>query len=114
VEAEVNRLTSLRARDMQIHGTPGPEGSVAKLAFAELNQRTYTECVSLMGAGGMLHDNGYEMSRPDTAALTTGSVRYLFLRSRANSIEGGTSEVLRNVLAERVLGLPREPSGATR
>jgi alkylation response protein AidB-like acyl-CoA dehydrogenase len=106
VEAEVQRLTNLRATVNRARGTPGPEGSTAKLAYAELNQRIYDLCIDLMGPEGMLYPS-YEMRRPDTV----GQDRYtnpsrMFLRARANSIEGGTSEIMRNILGERVLGLP--------
>ncbi len=109
VEAEVLRLTQLRASEMRKRGTPGPEGSVSKLAWAELNQRITNFCVNLMGPEGALFPSGYEMRRPEEVSLTAGDPRHLFLRTRANSIEGGTSEVLRNILAERVLGLPGDP-----
>jgi alkylation response protein AidB-like acyl-CoA dehydrogenase len=109
VEAEVLRLTQLRASEMRKRGTPGPEGSVSKLAWAELNQRITNFCVNLMGPDGALFPSGYEMCRPEAVSLTAGDPRHLFLRTRANSIEGGTSEVLRNILAERVLGLPGDP-----
>ncbi len=105
VEAEVTRLTNLRAGQLRRRGTPGPEGSVAKLAFAELNQRIYAFCMNLMGADAMLYGD-YTLRRPEEVSLVAGDPRHLFLRSRANSIEGGTSEVLRNILGERVLGLP--------
>jgi alkylation response protein AidB-like acyl-CoA dehydrogenase len=105
VEAEVTRLTNLRAAQLRRKGTPGPEGSVTKLAFAELNQRIYAFCVHLMGPDGMLYGD-YTMRRPEEVSLTAGDPRHQFLRARANSIEGGTSEVLRNILGERVLGLP--------
>jgi alkylation response protein AidB-like acyl-CoA dehydrogenase len=108
VAAEVTRLTRMRASELRRKGAPGPEGSVAKLAFAELNQDIYDFCVDLMGPDGMLYGS-YEMRRPEEVSLTAGDPRHLFLRSRANSIEGGTSEVLRNILGERVLGLPGEP-----
>ena len=85
-------------------GMPGPEGSTGKLAFAEPNKRIYEFCVDLMGADGMLYGS-YEMVRPETA-MDSDTVQKAFLRSRANSIEGGTSEVMRNILGERVLGLP--------
>jgi alkylation response protein AidB-like acyl-CoA dehydrogenase len=105
VEAEVHRLTNLRAAANTAQGTPGPEGSTAKLAFAELNQAIYEFCVDLSGPEGMLYDS-YQMRRPVGAGAIDGGVTRLFLRSRANSIEGGTSEILRNILGERVLGLP--------
>jgi alkylation response protein AidB-like acyl-CoA dehydrogenase len=103
-EAEVNRLTNIRASQMRAVGTPGPEGSTAKLAFAEMNKRVYEFCLTLMGPEGMLYGS-YEMIRPETA-MGADSLQKAFLRARANSIEGGTSEVMRNILGERVLGLP--------
>ena len=103
-EAEVNRLTNIRASQNRQVGVPGPEGSTGKLAFAELNKRVYEFCVSLMGPEGMLYGS-YEMIRPETA-MGSDTLQKAFLRSRANSIEGGTSEIMRNILGERVLGLP--------
>ena len=108
-EAEVLRLTNLRATQNRKAGVAGPEGSVSKLAFAEVNKRIYELAVNLLGPEGMLIDT-YEFVRPEAAQLTGGGdPRKMFLRSRANSIEGGTSEILRNILGERVLGLPGEP-----
>jgi len=104
IEAEVNRLTNIRASQNRQKGTPGPEGSTSKLAYAELNKRIYELCIALMGAQGMLYES-YEMVRPEVA-MGAGSVQKAFLRSRANSIEGGTSEIMKNILGERVLGLP--------
>src|SRR4051812_16626846 len=104
IEAEVNRLTNLRASQNRQKGTPGPEGSTGKLAFAELNKKVYEFCMNLLGPEGMLYSS-YEMIRPEMA-MGSDSVHKAFLRSRANSIEGGTSEVMRNILGERVLGLP--------
>ena len=103
-QAEVNRLTNLRAAQLRSAGTPGPEGSVAKLAMAELNKAIYSLAMDLMGPGGMLYGS-YEFIRP-SHALFTDDMHKNFLRARANSIEGGTSEVLRNIIGERVLGLP--------
>ena len=108
VAAEVNRLTNIRAGQMRRTGTPGPEGSVAKLTFAELNQAISELCVDLMGAEGQLYSD-YDQPRREAVGFWSGDPRYFFLRARANSIEGGTSEVLRNILGERVLGLPGEP-----
>src|SRR6202453_2917833 len=109
VRNEVARLTNWRASDLRQAGTPGPEGSVAKLAFAEENQRTSELCVDLMGAEGMLYGSQYPLIRPSESAMTSGDMRKAFLRMRANSIEGGTSEVMRNIIGERVLGLAGEP-----
>jgi alkylation response protein AidB-like acyl-CoA dehydrogenase len=104
IEAEVNRLTNLRAQANRKIGTPGPEGSVGKLAFAEANKAIYEFCLELMGPRGMLYGS-YAMTRPDHA-MFSDSTQKSFLRARANSIEGGTSEIMRNILGERVLGLP--------
>jgi alkylation response protein AidB-like acyl-CoA dehydrogenase len=109
VRSEVTRLTNMRAAALRRKGTPGPEGSVAKLSFAELNQKITELCMGMMGPEGTLYPAGYEMVRPEEAALYSGDVHRFFLRARANTIEGGTSEVMRNILAERVLGLPGEP-----
>jgi alkylation response protein AidB-like acyl-CoA dehydrogenase len=74
-------------------GMPGPEGSLMKLFWSELNQRMQETAVDLEGMYGQLKDNG--------------PWQYGFLRSKGNTIEAGSSEVLRNIIAERVLGLPR-------
>jgi len=108
IAAETARLTNLRAA-AQRTGVPGPEGSVAKLQMAELNQAIFELCLHFLGADATLVST-YEMTRPEVAATKGGSdLVKSFLRSRANSIEGGTSEILRNVLGERVLRLPPEP-----
>jgi alkylation response protein AidB-like acyl-CoA dehydrogenase len=111
IRHEVARLTNLRAIAGRQTGTPGPEGSVAKLAFAEENKRTYDLCVDLLGADGMGYGSDFPLVRPTSVGLGAAAtdVRKAFLRARANSIEGGTSEVMRNILGERVLGLPGEP-----
>jgi alkylation response protein AidB-like acyl-CoA dehydrogenase len=106
--AEVLRLTNQRARQGARTGTPGPEGSVGKLLSALLNQDIATAALDLLGPRGMLHEEGYPMARVD-AASANGSTSSKFLRARANTIEGGTSEIMRNILGERILGLPTEP-----
>jgi alkylation response protein AidB-like acyl-CoA dehydrogenase len=105
IESEAHRMTSMRAAANSVNGTPGPEGSTGKLHYAELNQRIYELCLRIQGSEGMLYD-GYAMRRPESAGGLGGIPQRMFLRSRANSIEGGTSEVMRNILGERVLGLP--------
>ncbi|BBZ78578.1 hypothetical protein MANY_39150 [Mycolicibacterium anyangense] len=105
--AEAARLTNIRASAQGVD--PGPEGSIAKLQMAELHKAIYELCVDLSGPEGLLVE-GYAETAPTEAAVHGGSdVRMAYLRSLANSIEGGTSEVLRNILGERVLGLPPEP-----
>ncbi len=106
--AEAARLTNARAAS-QAGRQPGPEGSIAKLQMAELNKAIYELCVDLSGDAGLLID-GYTETAPDFAAVHGGAdVRKAYLRSLANPIEGGTSEILRTILGERVLGLPPEP-----
>ncbi len=105
IRAELLRLTNIRASQARKMGDPGPEGSIAKLAMAELHKDVYSFAVSLQGAEGMLFPGGYAKIRPERA-MNLSSPQRAFLRSRANSIEGGTSEVMRNILGERVLGLP--------
>jgi alkylation response protein AidB-like acyl-CoA dehydrogenase len=102
--AEVLRLTNIRANQMRKMGDPGPEGSIGKMASADLNKEIYALVMNLMGADGMLYGS-YEMIRPETA-MGSDTLQKAFLRSRANSIEGGTTEVMKNILGERVLGLP--------
>jgi alkylation response protein AidB-like acyl-CoA dehydrogenase len=106
VRMEALNMTNARAAAIRKAGTPGPEGSVAKLAFAEENKRVYDLCMDLLGNDAMLFPAGYPMVRPDLVGLGSPDVHKMFLRVRANSIEGGTSEVMRNILGERVLGLP--------
>jgi alkylation response protein AidB-like acyl-CoA dehydrogenase len=101
----VLRLTNIRASQNRAVGTPGPEGSISKLAMAEAH-KDISECaVDLLGAHGTLFLEGYPMARPQTTALWDNP-QQAFLRSRANSIEGGTTEIMKNILGERVLGLP--------
>ena len=102
--AEILRLTNIRANQNRKMGDPGPEGSIGKGASAELNKDVYNLIVNLMGAEGMLYGS-YEMTRP-SGAMNFETMQKAFLRMRANSIEGGTTEVMKNILGERVLGLP--------
>jgi len=104
IEAEVLRLTNIRASQLRSVGTPGPEGSVSKILAAEHNKRVTSFVVDLLGAGGMLYTS-YDMDRPG-ASMEWDCDQKAFLRMRANSIEGGTTEVMKNILGERVLGLP--------
>jgi len=107
-DAEVARLAAERLRQQLAAGQPGPEGSAAKLVFARLNQEISGFEVELAGADGLRYDD-WTMRRPESANFYGRGPGYRYLRAKGNSIEGGTSEILRNIVAERVLGLPAEP-----
>jgi alkylation response protein AidB-like acyl-CoA dehydrogenase len=93
IELQALRYTNYRALGtLQRTGIPGPEGSAIKLRWSEQNQRLTKLARELQGAEGILDDGWWQHQQ---------------LRSRGNTIEAGTSEVLRNIVAERVLGLPR-------
>jgi alkylation response protein AidB-like acyl-CoA dehydrogenase len=104
-DAEVARLAGVRLRQQLAAGKPGPEGSGAKLVFARLNQEISEFEVELVGSDGLRYDD-WTMRRPEGANFYGRGPGYRYLRARGNSIEGGTSEILRNIVAERVLGLP--------
>jgi alkylation response protein AidB-like acyl-CoA dehydrogenase len=100
-EVEIMRLNQLRAFSrMAANGVPGPEGSIQKLFWSELNQRVQQLAQELLGPYGQLL-NG------DVRAIDNGYWSYGYLRSRGNTIEAGTSEVQRNIVGHFVLGLPR-------
>jgi len=101
IETEAMRFNGYRGLTAMLRGEPpGPEGTINKLMWSEVNQRLMETALEVMGPGALLAEG-------EEAAPDGGRWSYGFLRSRANSIEGGTSEVLRNIVAERVLGLPR-------
>lgn len=104
VRAEMLRLLNLQFGRQRTEGDPGPEGSMSKILAADLNKDIYATLLDVLGPQSLLYE-GYTMTRPPVAH-TYGSPQKAFLRSRANSIEGGTSEVMKNVVAERILGLP--------
>ena len=92
---EANALKFMAWRGLtrtQLQGVPGPEGSLGKWMWADVNQRLTEFALDVAGPRAVLHDDDWT---------------YRFLRARANSIEGGTTEILKNIVAERVLGLPR-------
>jgi len=107
VASEVARLADERLRQRLAAGQPGPEGSGMKLAFARLAQTISGFEVELSGEAGLRYDD-WAMRRPEKTDFTGREPGYRYLRAKGNSIEGGTSEILRNVIAERVLGLPPE------
>ena len=101
VELEMMRFTAYRTFSKILKGgDPGPVGSISKLAWSELNQRMQEFAMALEGPAGQL-------MRGSAHAIQNGRWQHHFLRSRANTIEGGTSEIQRNIIAERVLGLPK-------
>ena len=114
IQQEAVRLTNLRATQLREKGTPGPEGSTSKLHEAEINKASYEFGMDMLGNDGLLFPRGYALSQPelnfDNDSFGFTDTQSLFLRARANSIEGGTSEIMRNIIAERVLGLPSEPN----
>ncbi|MGH3680637.1 MAG: acyl-CoA dehydrogenase family protein [Natronosporangium sp.] len=108
VRAEAARLTAERLRQQLAAGEPGPEGSAAKLTFAQLNQEISSLELELVGADGLRYDD-WRLRRPELVDFVGRTPGYRYLRAKGNSIEGGTSEILRNIIADRVLGLPAEP-----
>ncbi|MEU6390809.1 acyl-CoA dehydrogenase family protein [Streptomyces sp. NPDC046939] len=108
VDAEVARLTGERLRQQLVAGHPGPEGAGMKLGFARLNQEISGLEVEILGEEGLLYDD-WTLRRPELVDFAGREAGYRYLRAKGNSIEGGTSEVLLNIVAERVLGLPPEP-----
>jgi alkylation response protein AidB-like acyl-CoA dehydrogenase len=107
VQSEAFRLAGTRLRQQLAVGSPGPEGSAMKLAFARLSQALSGLEVEMLGEEGLRYDD-WTLRRPDLVDFTGREAGYRYLRAKGNSIEGGTSEVLRNIIAERVLGLPAE------
>jgi alkylation response protein AidB-like acyl-CoA dehydrogenase len=101
IEVETMRLNAYRGltKTMQ-SGIPGPEGSLGKWQWADINQDLTELALEIEGAYAPL-------ARGAEHAVAGGAWQYGFLRSRANSIEGGTTDILKNIIAERVLGLPR-------
>ena len=108
IRAEVLRLTNMRAAQLAKAGNPGPEGSVGKAVMAILNQDIWETAVDLQGMAGQV-DYDYTFRRPESSDMIGDGAGYAFLRARANTIEGGTTEVMKNILGEQVLGLPGEP-----
>jgi alkylation response protein AidB-like acyl-CoA dehydrogenase len=93
IEVELLRLNSWRGlTQIMTRGAPGPEGSLPKWQWGEINQSLTELAVDILGEEGAYWDSPWT---------------YRVLRSRANSIEGGTTEILKNIIAERVLGLPK-------
>jgi alkylation response protein AidB-like acyl-CoA dehydrogenase len=111
-EERIRSWTNLRVRgNLKAGRAPGPESSIGKVHQGSLNQRIQERAVTLLGMGSVAWEQDACDEGPgidDYAATLPFEVRGM-LRSRANTIEGGTTEINKNVLGERVLGLPREP-----
>jgi alkylation response protein AidB-like acyl-CoA dehydrogenase len=96
VDLEVYRLNTLRALSkLSKMGMPGPEGSILKLFWSDMNQKTNQIAQELLGFDGQIK------------SADEGKWVFNYLRCRANSIEGGTSEIMKNIIAQRVLGMPK-------
>jgi|HubBroStandDraft_2_1064218.scaffolds.fasta_scaffold55372_2 alkylation response protein AidB-like acyl-CoA dehydrogenase len=112
VNAEVMRLAGARLAQQLAVGQPGSEGSAIKLEFARLTQEVSGFELELIGAEGLRYDDWFTGSwseeRPGGMNFFGRGAAYRYLRAKGNSIEGGTSEILRNIIAERVLSLPVE------
>jgi alkylation response protein AidB-like acyl-CoA dehydrogenase len=99
IELQALKFTNYRAlTTLMKTGVPGPEGTIAKLHWSESNQRLGKLALDILGVRAQLDGDDSDWS---------GYWQYQQLRSRGNTIEAGTSEILRNIVAERVLGLPR-------
>jgi alkylation response protein AidB-like acyl-CoA dehydrogenase len=99
IESEVLRLNAYRSLSATMHGgVPGPEGSLGKWHWSEVNQALTELAMEISGVGALTIEQDGDTEQDWT---------YRFLRARANSIEGGTTEILKNIVSERVLGLPR-------
>jgi alkylation response protein AidB-like acyl-CoA dehydrogenase len=88
-------------------GRPGPEGSALKVTFARLAQELSGLELEILGADGLAYSD-WTMVRPTVVEFTGRDAGYRYLRAKGNSIEGGTTEILLNIIAEKVLGLPAE------
>ena len=118
-EERIRGWTNQRVRaTVKAGGHPGPAASVGKIHQGELNQRIQLLATDLLGAGAIAWPAADTAADPADTGAVTGSDAWAssmpfevrgMLRSRANTIEGGTSEVNRNIVGEKVLGLPREP-----
>jgi alkylation response protein AidB-like acyl-CoA dehydrogenase len=115
IDHRVIALNNQRAADRRRSGAEaGPEGSITKLQSAEFNQRLQKLAVDLEGVSGVAWE-GKGLTAEATLSFAAGAaddprtVARGFLRSQANTIEGGTSSIMRNILGERVLGLPKDP-----
>ena len=115
IESTLIRISNQRAAGKRKSGSEaGPEGSITKLQQAEFNKRLQNVALDLEGPSAIAWE-GKNLSRVErigrvgAAADDDSAIASGFLRAQANTIEGGTSDIMRNILGERVLGLPKEP-----
>ncbi len=100
-EIEIMRMNQMRAFSrISATGVPGPEGSIQKIFWSELNQRFQQAAQEILGPYGQLETG-------DPHAIDKGAWSYGYLRTRGNTIEAGTSEIQRNIIGHFVLGLPK-------
>jgi alkylation response protein AidB-like acyl-CoA dehydrogenase len=100
-EIEILRLNQMRnVTRISQTGVPGPEGSILKIFWSELNQRFQQAASEILGPYAQL-------TKGDAHAIDDGQWAYSFLRARGNTIEAGTSEIQRNIVGHYVLGLPK-------
>jgi alkylation response protein AidB-like acyl-CoA dehydrogenase len=109
LESEVIRIYSLSALERYQAGRPGFESAVLKLMYTQFIQKAYELIVDISGPQGVLYPDNYEFALYDDLVLDGHDPRRNFLATRARTIGGGTSEVVRTNLGERALGLPKEP-----
>jgi alkylation response protein AidB-like acyl-CoA dehydrogenase len=108
IEVMVLKYHGLRSLSNQLQTKiPGPEGSIGKLLWSEPNQRITEAALGMQGPNSQIMGGS-----PWT--IQDGFWQYSFLRSKGNTIEAGSSEILRNIIGERVLGLPKDVSRAKR
>src|SRR5512145_556472 len=101
IDTEALKYTGARAITKLLKGElPGPEASTGKMGWVETHQRLQELAMEIEGPYAQL-------VRGSDRAIDGGVWQYSFLRSRANSIEGGTTEIQKNIIGERVLGLPK-------
>lgn len=109
IDAEAIRLASLRTKELLLAQKAGPEPNMTKLAYAAFLQRAYDTMMDIMGPEGALFPDRYEFKLHSDHLLDSHDPHWDFLGSRARTIAGGSSEIIKNVIGERVLGLHREP-----
>jgi alkylation response protein AidB-like acyl-CoA dehydrogenase len=112
VDFEVVRLLQMRAAGLRASGSSGPEGSLGKLAVSLTGRRFAEWAPALTGPAGMLLEEGYDsyVDEPGAMRRMATSVAMLCVGSPGTSIAGGTDQIQRNIIGDRVLGLPREPA----